>query len=129
MKTKEKFFTTYSEAVHWLHNSIIMCNNIGDIDNTIFDNCRFEAYDEDTDSYMEIYQYFITDCSQSDVEYLEKHFGLLFSYSELLDKYILCVDHWGTSWDYVRCQVLTYGNDDGMYPHIKSYKDLTGQEF
>lgn len=35
------------------------------------------------------------------LEYLEKTFGLLFTYSDLLDKYILCVDHFGTSWDYV----------------------------
>ena len=52
-------------------------------------------------------QWFITDCSQSDVEYLEKSFNLLFTYSELLDKYILCVDHWGTSWDYVKIPVNT----------------------
>jgi hypothetical protein len=25
-------------------------------------------------------------------------------YSDLLDLYILCVDHYGTSWDYVYCE-------------------------
>lgn len=43
----------------------------------------------------------LQDCTDDDVEYLEQTFGLLFTYSDLLDKYILCVDHFGTSWDYV----------------------------
>ena len=127
--TKKPYYTTYSEAIKWLRNSYILCNNIVDIDHSIYDNMRFSDYDEETDSYTEIYQWFITDCSDSEVEYLERNFGLLFTYSDLLDKYILCVDHWGTSWDYVHCEVLTYGNEDDMYPRIKSYKELTGQEF
>jgi hypothetical protein len=126
---KETFYTTYAEAVNWLNNSLILCNNITEIDTSIYDNMRFSDYDEESDSYTEIYQWYITDCSEGDVEYLEKHFGLLFTYSDLLDKYILCVDHYGTSWKYVHCEVLTYGNEDDMYPHIKSYKELTGQDF
>lgn len=123
------FYTTYKEAVNWLNNDFVLCNNIANIDPTIYDNMRFDYYNEDTDSYKEIFQWFITDANQSDVEYLEKHFGLLFSYSELLDTYILCVDHLGTNWGYVHCPVLTYGNEDEHCPHVKSYKELTGQEF
>ena len=107
--------------------NFIMLNNITEIDPTIWENMRFSDYDEENDSCKEIFQYFITDASGSDVEYLEKHFGLLFTYSELLDKYILCVDHFGTSWGYVHCEVLTYGNE--YSPKIQSYKELTGQEF
>ena len=129
--TKEKtFYTTYSEAVHWLHNSLILCNNIVDVDDTVYCNMRFDTYNEETDSYTEIFQWFITDCSSSDVEYLEKHFGLLFSYSDMLDKYILCVDHWGTPWDYVACEVLTYSEENWKEyecPHCKSYEELTGE--
>ena len=123
------FYTTYKEAVNWLHNDFVLCNNIANIDPTIYDNMRFNYYDEDTDSYKEIFQWFITDANTSDVEYLEKHFGLLFSYSELLDTYILCVDHLGTNWGYVHCPALTYGNENEHYPRVKSYKELTGQEF
>ena len=53
----------------------------------------------------DIYQWYITDASQSDVEFLEKHFKLLFSYSDMLDCFILCVNHYGTGWDYVACDV------------------------
>ena len=49
----------------------------------------------------EIFQWFVTDCSEFDVNYLREHFGLLFTYSNLLECYVLCVDHYGTSWDYV----------------------------
>lgn len=127
-ETIKPYYTTYAEAIKWLRNNYILCNNIVDIDQSVYENMRFSNYDEETDSYTEIYQWFISDCNEDDVEYLEKNFGLLFTYSDLLDKYILCVDHWGTSWDGVHCRVLTYGHGE-YYPHIKSYKELTGQEF
>lgn len=100
----KKYGTNYRVAVHWLNNSYVMCNNIAVIDVSIFDNMRFSFYDEETNTDMEIYQWFISDCSDSDVEYLEETFGLLFTYSDLLDCYILCVNHYGTAWDYVYCE-------------------------
>lgn len=125
--TKETFYTTYSEAVNWLHNDFVLCNNIVNVDETIYENMRFSDYDEENDSYTEIYQWFISDCNQSDVEYLEKNFGLLFTYSDKLDCFILCVNHFGTSWDYVPCEVLTHGEE--FSPHVKSYEELTRQKF
>lgn len=53
------------------------------------------------DDQVEIYQWYITDCSKWDMEYLRDTFGLLFTYSDMLDCYILCVTHFGTKWDYV----------------------------
>ena len=101
MKTLQ-FSTNYRTAAHWLNNSLILCNQITEIDINFWDNCRFDLYNEN-DEPIEIYQYFLTDCSEGDVEFLENHFGLLFSYSELLDMFVLCVEHYGTSWDYVLC--------------------------
>jgi hypothetical protein len=80
-----------------------MCNNIPEIDPTIWDNMRFGLEDEDGNC-IEIYQWLISDASEDDVRYLESTFGLKFTYSELLDCFILCVDHYGTSWDYVYCE-------------------------
>lgn len=96
--------TTYRIATHWLGNSYVLANNITQ-DTSVFDNFRFEFYDEDGEP-MEIYQWFITDANESDVEWLEKTFGLLFTYSELLDCFVLCVPHFGTGWDYVPCDIL-----------------------
>ena len=117
MKT---FRTNYRTAVEWLGNSYVLCNNITKVDQSVYDNARFSFFyyeDEDGNIYdneddapegvevwekeQEIYQWFITDCTESAVEFLEEHFGLLFTYSDSLDCYILCVSHWGTSWDYV----------------------------
>lgn len=101
---EKKMYTNYRVATKWLNNSYILCNHIGEIDQTIWDNMRFELHNEETEEYTEIYQWFISDCSDEDVRYLEDTFGLLFTYSELLECYILCVDHYGTSWDYVSCE-------------------------
>lgn len=126
MKEKEKFFTTYKEAVHWLHNNFVLCNNIPGVDESVWDNARFPLYDDESETETDIFQWFITDASESDVEYLEKNFGLLFTYSNKLGCFVLCVDHWGTSWDYVPCEVLTFG--DEYCPCVESYEKLTGQK-
>jgi hypothetical protein len=90
-------FISYSEAVKRFNNSLILCNNIAEIDPSIFDNIRFSLDDEDGNP-RDIYQYYLTDCSRYDVEYLSEWFGLLFTYSDMLDCFVLCVDHFGTSW-------------------------------
>lgn len=96
--------TTYSKAIHWIGNHFILCNNLPEIDPTIYDNAQFDWYDEDENP-TEIYQWYITDCSESDVEWLKEHFpSLLFTYSSELDLFILAVDHFGTGWDYVPCE-------------------------
>ena len=90
--------TNYSNAVNWLHNDYILCNKITEIDPTIWDNIRFDLSDD-----TEIFQWYLTSANESDVNWLEKSFGLKFTYSELLECFVLCVTHFGTSWDYVPC--------------------------
>lgn len=100
MKEERIYATNYRVATQWCNNSYVMCNNLPEIDAAIYDNMRFPIEDEDGDM-VEVYQWFISDCSEWDVKYLEDVFGLWFTYSDLLDCYVLCVTHWGTSWDYV----------------------------
>lgn len=73
-------------------------------DEWVCESCGLE-WDPDTyekeSEYPEIFQWYLTDCSDSDVEYLSETFGLIFSYSSLLDLHVLCVDHYGTAWDHV----------------------------
>jgi hypothetical protein len=105
--TKEKFYTDYATAINWLNTNLILCNNIGDIDQSIYDNMQFNFYDEEEENYTEIFQWYLTDLTQDKIEWLQKTFkGLLFTYSDLLDCYVLCVDHFGTSWKYVAIEVL-----------------------
>ena len=120
MKT-QTYRTNYGVAVNWLNNNFILCNEIQNLDQSIFDNARFGFFyytDEDGNQYesesdyegeeelnensRDIFQYYLTDCSESDVEFLEETFpGLLFTYGDLLGLYVLCVDHYGTNWYYV----------------------------
>lgn len=94
-----KYYIDYYSAVHWLNRSLVMIND------TIFDiDADYEdPYKEDEDGKpREIFQRFITDFTEDEVEWMGKTFpGVILSYCNTLNKYILCVDHWGTSWDYV----------------------------
>lgn len=92
--------TTYSIAINWLRPAIVLCNNIPEIDDSVYDNARFDWEDK------EIYQWYITDLSSDDIDWLELNFpGLLFTFSDKLDCFILCVDHWGTAWTHVSTSV------------------------
>lgn len=98
--------TTYSIAINWLRPSLLLCNNIAEIDNSVYDNARFSFYDEEEETETEIFQWYLTSFSQDDVRWLEKNFpDLKFTYSDLLDCFVLCVDHYGTGWDYVATSV------------------------
>ena len=85
---------SFDQAVKRFSNSFVLCNNVPEIDPSIWENVYFDFEDAG-----EIMQYYITDCSAEDVKYLSSWFGLLFAYSEILDCFVLCVDHWGTGWD------------------------------
>lgn len=99
-------YTSYSAAVHWLHNNLIMCNDIPKVDENLFEMTK--GYDWEAD--REIFQYFLTDMSDSEVDWMVSHFsGLHFAYSELLGLWVLLVDHWGTGWEYV--SVCVYDED------------------
>ena len=99
----EPLFISYLDAVRWSGGSYILCNSVTE-DESILENARFSWYDEE-DTCKEIYQYFITDFSESLVEWYEENFSLLFTYSNALDLFILCVDHCGTHWSGVPCEV------------------------
>jgi hypothetical protein len=93
-----EYQTTYRTAVEWFNTNIVLCNKLPEIDPSVIDNLYSTSSDDDID---EIFQWYITDATDSDVEWLTEHFGLIFTYSELLECNILCVNHYGTSWDYV----------------------------
>ena len=85
--------TSFKTAVKWLNNSYILFNDIFKLDS----NYEPSAYDE------EVFQYYISDATEDEAEWLHDHFKLHFGYSPLLDKYILEVTHYGCSWDMVPC--------------------------
>lgn len=104
MEKKLTINTNYKTAINWCHNSYVLCNNLPDIDQSIWCNMRWDYYCEELDEYHEIFQWFVSDCSLDEVEFLEKHFSsIYFTYSDLLDCFVLCVTHYGTSWEGIHC--------------------------
>lgn len=109
MTTKQKtFYTDYKTAATWGGCNLVLCNNIAEKDPSIRDNMKFNYYDENDDP-IEIYQWYITDLNNWAKDWQKQTFDLYYTYSELLDSYILCVPHFGTSWDYVPCEVFSDG--------------------
>lgn len=96
------YATTYAVAASWAGCTTILCNEIAYLDEELmyYDTIGYEC-DEETEEYPEIFQYYLTNCSKDLAEFLNKHFGLMFAYSEKLGLWVLLVDHYGTSWDYV----------------------------
>lgn len=92
-------FISYKDATEYFHNSLILCNNISETDENLFENCELCNVEQD------FYQFYLTDCTQDDAERLNKWFGLNFLYSEKLELYVLAVEHLGTSWSDLPCGV------------------------
>lgn len=64
-------------------------------------------YDEENNEYLEIYQYYLIDIDSYTLEKLQdlKCKDLIIAWSEKLQGYVLFVDHFGTSWDYVMTDI------------------------
>lgn len=89
---------SYKRVIDRYIDDLVLCNKLPEIDNSIFDTV--DIYDEETDTYTDIYQYFLCNIDEYTKEALESY-GLIIGYSELLECDVLMVEHWGTSWDYV----------------------------
>ena len=115
-------YTSVMEAVDWKQQSIL-CNNILEIEPELFwtddrfidepmtedefeadeeEKQYYETYDSYLDAYEEnrfqVYQWFITDLTESEARFKYETFGLEYYYSEKLECYIMPVYHLGTSW-------------------------------
>lgn len=108
---KEQGHASYLTLVNYFIGDCVLCNNIVNIDDSVYMN--MENAEEDS----EVYQYFICNLGGYDREQALKA-GLILSYSDLLDCDVLCVDHFGTSWDYVLTDVKLFDN----WEELKQYE-------
>lgn len=92
--------TDYYTAVHWLGSAFVLCNEIVENDESVIDNIEYpESMNEEDRERCEIFQRFLTNMSEEDKKWMQENFpDLIFSYSDKLDLWILCVDHFGTMW-------------------------------
>ena len=105
---KKKRFTTFEKAVNMAFGErLVLCNNLPEIDSSIWDNLRGSLEDDEGNS-IDIYQWYILAASDFDIEYFEQTFrgGAVFSYSDLLDNWVMGVTHFGTHWSGVEVEVL-----------------------
>ena len=114
-------YISYRRLIKRYVENMVLCNNIAQDDcfNEEFYEALAEAfsylpeevqeeYNNDCFEYyegLEVYQYYITDMSDYEAEALRELNNELIVYSNSLDCYVLCVCHWGTSWDYVMSNV------------------------
>lgn len=92
---------SFSTLCDLCFTDMVLCNNIQNIDDySIYDNMKYErGEDEDDDELPEVYQFYIV---QPDNLYFEQYKdNFVMTYSDVLDVYILCVTHFGTSWRYI----------------------------
>ena len=134
---KEQGYASYRAIVERFIGDIVLCNNIADIDQSIFDNMEndieyideegnyrtHEEYINDNEGkieaeHVEIYQYFLCNLSTYEKE-LCLSAGLIISYSDMLECDVLCVNHFGTSWDYVLTDVPLFDT----YEELKAYEE------
>lgn len=93
-----KTYIDYYTAVHWNNNSLILMNNIHEIDPD-FEEPMNEDEEGNTREY---FQYFLTSMSDEAAKFSRKFFPeVKLAKSNVLDCWVLCVDHYGISWDYV----------------------------
>lgn len=129
----EKGFASYKTIVDYYIGDLVLCNNIIDVDCSIYDNMQGglkyidyrtgeekteKEYQEDETGTIEIecpeiYQYYLCNLSNYEKEQCLKS-GLIISYSDLLGCDILCVNHFGTSWDYVLTDVKLFDNYEDL---------------
>ena len=112
----ERGFASYRTLVEYFIGDIVLCNNIAEIDSSVYDNIH-NGYDEETEEYVDIFQYFLCNINDYDREFLINA-GFVLSYSDLLDCNVLCVDHFGTSWDYVLTNVKLFDS----YEELEKYE-------
>lgn len=93
---------SYRRLIERIGN-IWLFNNAPELSEYDFDFVLNNEYDEENDEYIDIYQYYLIDINSYTLEKLQelKVKDLIIAWSEKLGEYVLFVDHFGTSWDYV----------------------------
>ena len=107
---KENNRASYRTLVERFIGDIVLCNNVVEVDEYLYDNVVVgNLYNEEQDEYVEIFQYYLCNVSQCEIEMLREltqdNNDIILAYSDILECYVLMVDHFGTSWNYVLTSV------------------------
>lgn len=101
-------YATFSKSFNGVLNNDIIAKTQGI---GYWDIVNGSEYDEESDSYTEIFQYYIVD--NNGAEIIQDFTDEILFYNEELDLYVWGVTHYGTSWDHVLTDIkLNCGYDD-----------------
>lgn len=92
-------------------------NRLGEYDEL----AEFCSYDEESDSYEDIYQWYIV--GDADAEWLERFCPAIYEdvkWSDTIGHYIMAVRHFGTGWDCIGVELEIKDEDVDLF--YESYK-------
>lgn len=97
---------SYKSIIDRYFSDLVLCNDIIKVDYELEDIIGTQ-FDEEWNDPIDIYQYYIANITEWNIEQLQELMAenndnsILLMYSNVLNVYILGVTHFGTSWDYV----------------------------
>lgn len=99
---KKSGCVSYRRIIERYIDNLVLCEKIEEIDELVWE--YMQNIDFDSDEEINIYQYYLCNLTEYEKEIL-LDYGIILSYSNKLELDILCVEHFGTSWDYVLTDV------------------------
>lgn len=111
---KRTGYVSYKRLIDRISDGIWLFNNAPKLSGYDFEYEVNSDYDEENDEYIDIYQYYLIDINNYMIEKLNelKCKDIIIAWSETLEEYVLMVDHFGTSWDYVMTNIKYTNNID-----------------
>ena len=94
---KENGYVDYSTLAKCFDR--VLCNAMGKRLGNTMELIHGNDYDEENDSYIDVYQYFII--NDQGYRLLKDYTNEIVYYDNELDVYVWGVTHYGTSWSYV----------------------------
>ena len=104
---KKTGLISYKRLINRISSGIWLFNNAPKLSEYDFEFEIGSDYNEEDDEYIDIYQYYLIDINPYMIEKLQE-IGcqdVIIAWSENLEEYVLFVDHFGTSWDYVSTSI------------------------
>lgn len=111
---KEHNRVSYKRLIDRISNGVWLFNKAPELANYDFEFEIGSDYDEETEEYTEVYQYYLIDINNYTLDKLRENNcdEVIIAYSDTLEEYVLFVTHYGTSWDYVLTDIEPTDNLD-----------------
>lgn len=105
---------SYRRLIDRISNNIWLFNKAPELSDYDFEFELNSDYDDETDEYLDIYQYYLININTYILEKLQelKCEDVIIAWSEKLEEYVLFVPYFGMSWDYILTSIEPTDNLD-----------------